>query len=152
LVTQRAIFSIAAFAGTAVALRAALNVDLPAEPKRVEVGGVTYLWSGAGSWLAVAETFASLEAPCAAAQKFAAITDQSDGKVIFAAGGPGIRGGLATLIPIDLHESVFAPDATALTLAGHIPIQIWRTGAENFELACFRSYAASLYHALVEAI
>jgi len=45
---------------------------------------------------------------------------------------------------------VFGEDSTALTLAGHIPVQIWREDGQ-FAVACFRSFAKSLYHALIEA-
>jgi heterotetrameric sarcosine oxidase gamma subunit len=64
--------------------------------------------------------------------------------------GPGTREALAKLIPIDLHPSAFPPDATALTLAGHISVQIWNT-PNGFELSCFRSYTETLYEALIEA-
>jgi sarcosine oxidase subunit gamma len=65
--------------------------------------------------------------------------------------GPAARDALAKLLPIDLHRAGFAEDATALTLAGHIGVQIWRSGEDRFELACFRSYAEALYGALREA-
>jgi sarcosine oxidase subunit gamma len=94
---------------------------------------------------------AGLEARIAAATKnLAAVTDQSDGKILLLLGGPDPRETLQKLLPIDLHESSFGPDATALTLAGHIPVQVWRED-QKFALACFRSYGKSLYHALTEA-
>jgi sarcosine oxidase subunit gamma len=134
------IFSIAAYRGQRLA-------GLPAAPRWVVEGGVTYLWSGVNSWLALGDDAGLEPALRAAYGGQAAIVDQSDGKVIFAVAAPART--LQKLLPIDLHESAFAPDATALTLAGHIPVQIWRAG-EGWRLACFRSFAQPLYHSLIE--
>jgi sarcosine oxidase subunit gamma len=144
----RSIVSIAAFAGRAAALAEALGVALPGPGKMAEMGGVTFLWSGPDSWLAMSD--AGLETRIEVAAGLAAVTDQGDGRAIFLLSGDNVRDTLAKLVPIDLHESVFGPDDTALTLAGHIPVQIWREGG-GFALACFRSYAGSLHHALLEA-
>jgi sarcosine oxidase subunit gamma len=135
---HRRIFSIAVFRGREAALNAALGVELPVTPRRVG----DYLWSGPGTWLALAEP------PDLAG--IAAVTEQGDGLFCFAVHGTHARMALAKLVPIDLHESAFAPDAVALTLAGHIGVRIWREG-EAFVLACFRSFAGALSDALEAA-
>jgi sarcosine oxidase subunit gamma len=146
LAPQRAIVSIAAFKTTEAALHQAAT--LPVTPHFVLGNNVMFLWSGRSTWLAVSED-PDLEARILrAAMGLAAITDQSDGRAILRVTAPAAK--LQKLVPIDLHESAFGPNATALTLAGHIPIQIWRT-ADGFDLCCFRSFAESLYHSLVEA-
>lgn len=143
----RFVVSVSAFAGMRDGLAAALQVDLPGPGRVLACDGVRYLWAGPEAWLVMAED-AELEARIlAAASGLAAVTDQSDGRVVFLVSGASI---LAKLLPVDLHEGVFGPDATALTLAGHVPVQIWREGGD-FAVACFRSYAGSLHHALVEA-
>jgi sarcosine oxidase subunit gamma len=146
LAPWRRMVSVAVFAGGLDALQRALGGALPGAGKTGLVGGVMYLWSGPGSWLAVAEDDALEERVAAAARGLAAVTDQSDGKIVFL-----VDGGLALqkLVPLDLEA--MGEDDTALTLAGHIPVQIWRESG-GYALACFRSYGASLHHALVEAL
>jgi len=150
LAPPRAMVGVAAFATTAAPLNTALGVTLPTTPRAVTAAGVTYLWSGPGSWLALSDDPALESRLRAAAGTNAAITDQSDGRVILTVSGPHARKILAKVVPIDLHESAFPPDATALTLADSIGVQIWRE-AQKFHLACFRSFAESLGHALVQA-
>jgi len=140
----RCIVSIAAFNG------AALGLALPTTPRRIEHDGITYLWSGPRAWLAIADDPALEPRMIAAFAGKAAVTDQSDGRVILNVTGPHAAAILAKLVPIDLHPTAFPPDATALTLAGHVTVQIWRSEAV-FHLACFRSFAESLGHALVQA-
>ncbi|MDR3520346.1 MAG: hypothetical protein P4L54_01895 [Acidocella sp.] len=142
----RPLVSIAAFKNAVPALEAALGVALPATPVGIVVKDVRYLWSGPDAWLALGAAPAAL----AAARPYAAITDQTDGRAVFYVVGPHATEALVKLVPIDLHESVFPPNGTALTLAGHIPVQLWREG-EVFALACFRSFAQSLYASLIEA-
>jgi len=126
---------------------AGLGATLPAPGRAVRHDGVLYLWAGMETWLAMADD-PGLEDKLRVAAPDAAVTDQSDGKAILLVYGPRAKKILAKLLPIDLKT--FEEDATALTLAGHIPVQIWREG-ETFALACFRSYAESLHHALVRA-
>ncbi len=103
------------------------------------------LWNGPNSWLVLDEDASHL-----AARTGGAVTDQSDGLFLFAISGPYAREILKRLVPIDLRETAFAPDAVAITHAAHIGVRIWRE-EQNFILACFRSFAPSLHHALVEA-
>jgi sarcosine oxidase subunit gamma len=146
LAPPRHVFSVAAYAGATGRLEAALGVILPPPGRVSAAAGITWAWSGPDCWLAVSETPVSL----AAAVPFAAITEQSDGRAIFLVSGPLARRILQKLVPIDLHDTAFLPDHTALTLAGHIPVQIWREG-DIFCLACFRSFAPALHHALIQA-
>lgn len=140
--------SIAAFQGQTAALQAALGVPLPVTPRRLTAGGVTWLWSGPDAWLALSEAPICLPA---LAGPYAAVTDQSDGRAILCVNGPSATKILSKLIAIDLHETVFPPDATALTLAGHVSVQLWRGDDGGYNLACFRSFAESLYESLIQA-
>jgi len=99
------------------------------------------LWNGPNSWLLLEDD---------AAPYNAVTTDQSDGLALIAVSGPHTHRILKQLIGIDLHPSVFEADSVAITIAAHIGIRIWRE-EENFVLACFRSFAAALHHALLEA-
>ncbi len=146
LAPQHSIVSIAAFKATKAALHQAAK--LPVTPHYLIGNNVMFLWSGPGAWLAVSEDPDLESRILRAANGLAAITDQSDGRTILRVTAPPAK--LQKLLPIDLHESAFGANATALTLAGHIPVQIWRT-ENGFEFCCFRSFAESLYHSLVEA-
>lgn len=103
------------------------------------------IWNGANSWLVLDEDEASL-----AARTQGAVTGQSDGLFLFAIYGPSAREILKRLVPIDLRAQVFPEDAAAITHAAHIGVRIWRE-ERGFILACFRSFADALYHALREA-
>jgi heterotetrameric sarcosine oxidase gamma subunit len=103
------------------------------------------LWNGPNSWLVLDEDARTL-----AARTGGAVVEQSDGLFVFAVSGPFAREILKRLVPIDLYETAFAPDAVAITHAAHIGVRIWREG-DAFILACFRSFAPSLHHALLEA-
>jgi len=105
----------------------------------------TIIWNGPNSWLVLDEDAGPL-----AARTGGAVVEQSDGLFLFAVSGPFAREILKRLVSIDLREAVFAPDAVAITHAAHIGVRIWREG-DAFILACFRSFAPALYHALAEA-
>lgn len=144
LAPPRTILSVAAFNGQAAALAQALGAALPTAPRVVTQGDVLWLWSGVDSWLAIGATLKL-------ASEHAAIVDQSHGRVILHLTGPRAPDVLAKLVPIDLHPAAFPPDATALTLAGAINVQLWRHGPDGFALACMSSLAQALGEALAEA-
>jgi sarcosine oxidase subunit gamma len=153
LLPQRSITGIAAFQDCFTALQDALGVLLPGPNRQARHDNILYLWAGPETWLAISEDDPDFDLNLAKrCNGLAAVTDQSDGRVIVQIKGPNVREALAKLLPIDLHRSVFPPDATALTLAAHIPVQIWQSAEDVFELACFRSYAETLYEALMQAV
>jgi sarcosine oxidase subunit gamma len=141
------ILSVAAYDGQVASLQAALGVTLPLTPRRVFAPGAQYIWSGPDSWLVLADDTAAI---AALAAPFAAVTEQSDGRAVFRLSGPHARDILQKLLPIDLHETIFPVDATALTIAAHIGVQLWRDDEGGWYIACFRSYAEALHHALTE--
>ena len=151
LAGQRTMVSLSAFKGKGAALGAALGVALPATPRRIRHDGADYFWAGPGSWLVISENPALFDELAAVVAPFAAMTDQSDGHCILRVIGPQSRAILAKLVPIDLHETAFAPDEVALTLAAHIGVKLWQEEDGAFALACFRSFAGALHHALLEA-
>ncbi len=144
------IVGVAAFDGQAAALGQALGVALPTAPLVVANGDVTWAWSGVESWLAIGGINLAKALAQAAAGR-AAVVDQSHGRVILHLVGPCAADVLAKLVPVDLHPAAFPPDATALTLAGHINVQLWRHGLDGFALACARSLTQALGEALAEA-
>lgn len=150
---------LAAFRGRVAAVRDAVQrttgLTLPAEPRRVEGAGLVALWSGPEQWtlLAAGAGAAELEPRLAAALAgLAAVTAIGDARAVLRVSGPQARAVLARGIAIDLHPAAFGPDATALTMASMIDVQISRLpGDDAFELMLFRSFAGSLWHWLEES-
>jgi sarcosine oxidase subunit gamma len=103
------------------------------------------IWNGPNAWLVLDEDATTL-----AARTGGAVVEQSDGLLLLAVSGPHAREILKRLVPIDLRANVFAENAVAITHAAHIGVRIWRE-QEVFILACFRSFAPALHHALIEA-
>ena len=138
----------------AQAVRRRWGVDLPTTPRVVESGGTAFLWAGAAQWLVRqdgGEGRVERELRDLAAG-LASVTAQGDGRVVLRLGGPAIRSVLAGAVPIDLHPKTFRPGDTAITLAGHVGIQLRQVDdAPTFEILAFRGYAASLFGSLYDA-
>ncbi len=133
----------------------AFGVALPATPRRVAAGGVAFVWSGSGHWLAVAEQGeghrfeARLREGLAG---LASVSDQSDGRTVIRISGAKARAALAKGLPLDLHPRVFATGSAASTIAAHIGVQIWQLDdAPTYELAMFRGFAAAFWRWLMES-
>jgi sarcosine oxidase subunit gamma len=139
----RQIFSLAAFKTTRAMLEESIGLQLPATPRRVAHGGATYIWNGPNAWLVFGD-----DALPRKAAGLGAVTDQSDGLFLFFVTGPHAVQILKKLVPVDVAS--FAPDEAAITIAAHIGVRMWRE-ADGFVLACFRSFAVALHHALEDA-
>ncbi len=134
-------------------IKARTGLDLPMTPRFANVGHLGFLWTAPGQWLASAEG----EAGAAFAQELAldlaglaAVTDQSDGRVLIRVAGERVRDMLAKGCMIDLHPSTFKPGDTAITPIALLTVQVTRladdAGATVFELAAMRSFAPNLWH------
>lgn len=151
------IASLAARKGCGDALRdiakREFGVDLPNAPRQIAAEELTFIWAGPDQWLVLSAAVKPgfEQSLRQIVDDVACVTDQSDGRAIVRLSCALAHEALARLVPIDLHPLAFGADATALTLAGHIPVQIWRTGDGGFDIACLRSYAASLSTALNRA-
>lgn len=147
---QREIVAISAYRGQNAALAAALGVEPPATPRRIATPAFSLFWAGPNAWLAMSENPGLFEMLGPRCGKFAAVTEQGDGRSLIRVAGAESRDILKRCVPVDLHADVFWPDSVALTLAVHIGVTLWRED-EGFVLACSRSYAGALHHALTEA-
>ena len=142
--------------GTAVAaaVREAFGLDLPVTPRRIGNGRLAFLWAGDARWTAVSESGDDrLEMRLRdRLGGMAAITGQSDGRVVLRISGPSARDVLGKAVAIDLHPRVFRPGDVALTPAFHIAVQIWPVDdAPTYDLSVARSTAGSLAAWLVAA-
>lgn len=130
------------------ALRSAFGVSLPEKPECITAAsGETLVWAGPDQWLIVAERTGGRDleselAPLVAG--LAAVTDQSDARVIVKVRGAHARSLLAKGIPIDLHPIAFPARGAVVTHASHIGVILWQLDDEpTYELAVFRSFADS---------
>lgn len=132
----------------AAELHAGFDVALPTTPIVAESPTISVIWSGIDRWLVRGKTDRDLEGELRSKLgKFASLSDQSDGRTILRIGGPAVRQVLAKGIPIDLHPRVFKTGDTAVTLCGHIGVQLWQVDdSPAYDLAVFRSLSESLWH------
>ncbi len=124
-------------------------------PQTVAAGGFDFVGVGPARWHAVSRgegRVARRAALIAAAQDLASIVDVSHGYTTFRLSGGNVRDALAKLVRIDLDAASFAPGASAGTELHGMTVQLRRMiGGEAYECAVSRSFAGSLYHALIGA-
>jgi len=111
----------------AAAIETAFGVALPTGARRAGKGALTFAGTGSGQWMASAEGgdatgfAARLRARLG---PFAAVTDQSDARLVLQLSGPHVRDVLAKGVPIDLHAKAFKPGDVATTLIAYIGVQL----------------------------
>lgn len=104
-------------------------------------------WFVAGDSALAASQIAALSS---AIDGKAYLSDQSHGRVRIGLSGSKAVELLTKGTAVDLHPSAFPEGRSAVTLFGHISVQLTRTGAESFELTVLRSFAEALYEELQE--
>lgn len=155
--------SVALRAGQAAALadrlRAAHGLGLPHRPGRTASAAVALVWTGPGQWLATDESRQGLDRfgfardLAAVVGETASVTDLTGARAVLRLSGPAAVEALRKLVPIDLDDEAFGPDAAAMTLAGHVGVTLWRLPgvAPAYEIACYRSFGEALADAVLEA-
>ena len=159
LVEERALAAVLARRNRAAdlnaAVRRALGIDLPAEPRVATGEALSFVWAGPGRWLAMAELVsgdALVRELRAEFGDLCSVTDQSDARILVRVSGPRVRDTLAKGILIDLHPRAFRVGDTAMTSIGHVRAHFWQTDATpTYEIAVMRSYAAAFWHWLIES-
>jgi sarcosine oxidase subunit gamma len=131
------------------AVDTAFGVALPAGPRRATAGLVTFAGTGRDQWMASAE---GAEAAGFAAKlrarigPFAAVTDQSDARLVLRLSGPRVREVLAKGVPVDLHPKAFKLGDVASTLVAYVGVQIdMLDDAPSYQLMAPRSMAGTLW-------
>ena len=151
--TDLAFASVAAKRGKRFALVNAVNtafgIALPDGPRRATRGLVTFAGTGPDQWIASAE---GTDAPGFAARvrarigPFAAVSDQSDSRLVLRLSGPRVHEVLAKGVPVDLHPEVFKPGDVATTIVAYIGVQIdMLDDAPTYQLTAPRSMAGSFW-------
>jgi sarcosine oxidase subunit gamma len=139
-------------------VRERFGVELPRGPYRVAAGDVAFAGIAPESWLVTSEIdshrfAASLKEGLGA---MAAVADQSSGYAVLRLTGPKLREALAKMLPVDLHPRSFRTGDVVATLASHVGATLWRLqdttdGSPVFEVAVYRSFAASFWHSLASS-
>lgn len=75
----------------------------------------------------------------------ASVIDQSHGRVVIRIAGPKARAVLAKGTPVDVHESVFAEGASAMTQMAHVGVHLTRVGPDAFDLSVFRGFSENFW-------
>lgn len=135
------------------AVRARWDVALPEKPVFVDTPAGRLSWAGPGQWLLVAEGQNDMldREVSALFPGAVSVTAQGDGRFVARISGPRAREALMKGIPVDLHDRAFPVGTTALTVAAHVNMQLWRLGGEVWEAAVFRGYADSFADWLLES-
>ena len=134
-------------------LRATYGVDLPGGPKRVASDGLALLGTGPRTWLAQRTGGPALASELARTLgDVAAVSDQSDGYAVLRLTGEKLRATFEKGLAVDLHPRAFRPGDVAVTTCAHLGVIVWQLDeAPTYEVAVFRSLAASFWHWLSES-
>ena len=132
------------------AARRAFSAELPATPCRAQAQTHAFTWAGPQQWLVSAgggDSDALARQLADAFSGLASVAAQGDGRAVLRISGPHARDVLAKGLPIDLHESVFKPGDTALSVIAHIGVQVTQIdAAPTYEIILPRSFAGSFWH------
>lgn len=131
-------------------LAAACGLAMPEPGKVAQEGGRALLWSGPARWLLLAGPDAMPEDRLRdLLGGTASVVDQSDARIGLWLSGPCARQTLEKCVSIDLHPRAFRTGDTALTLFGHVAVQLWLADdAPRYALLFARSSAASAWRFL----
>jgi sarcosine oxidase subunit gamma len=126
----------------------AFGVRLPNRPKAVAGRGITFIGTGSGQWLALAEpSQEGIEARVSGALAGAvSVFEQSDSRVMLELRGEKVRDTLAKGVSVDLHPRAFKPGDAALTTVSRLAVQIWQTDeAPTYRLLVIRTFFDSFW-------
>lgn len=131
------------------------GIALPVEPMRAnEAPGVAVLWLGPDEWLLIAPEDVDLRRRLqeAVAGKPAALVEISQRNVALTLFGPRAADVISSGCPLDLDLSTFPVGMCTRTILGKTEIVLWRRGAEEFHLECWRSFAPYVLMLLADAV
>ncbi|MBL4806836.1 MAG: hypothetical protein JKY31_06040 [Rhodobacteraceae bacterium] len=132
----------------ATALKDSVGMTLPTVGTVIENNGTEFFWNAQGQWFAFAN-HAETAKLTAALQGMAAVSDQSDGWLILALSGTGVRDVLARLCPLDFDD--FPLGRVARTEFAHIACTLI-PGQTGCRIMVPRSYARAAVDITTEAM
>ncbi|WP_415855317.1 sarcosine oxidase subunit gamma [Sinomonas sp. G460-2] len=137
-------------------IEARLGTPLPARCGEVSVGtGSSVFWLAPDEFLVVSSTDPA-EATAALAEALGAepgsAVDLSANRTTFELSGTSARDVLEKGCPLDLHPRAFAVGAAYVTQLGPVPVLLWKTGPETWEVCPRASFADYLGRWLLDAM
>ncbi|MCH6471669.1 sarcosine oxidase subunit gamma [Sinomonas terrae] len=137
-----------------------LGAPLPARCGEVAVGaGSSVLWLGPDEFLVVSPLGSTVDPAEATARLVEAIggqpgsaVDLSANRTTFELTGKAARDVLEKGCALDLHPRAFAVGSAYVTQLGPVPILLWRTGNETWEIFPRASFADYLGRWLLDAM
>ena len=133
------------------ALSKALGVTLPKKPKTSSAKGSRHaLWLGPDEWLVIDEA-ADPMGDCVKVKAAHSAVDVSHRNTAITVSGPNAADVLSAGCPQDLSLEAFPVGACSRTVLGKIEIVLYRTGAEDFRVECWRSYSDYAFAFLADA-
>lgn len=81
----------------------------------------------------------------------ALVVNVSDARSVFRISGKGAREVLAKGAPVDLSAAAFGPGQIRRTRLGQVACAFWMSGADQFDLICFRSVSGYMFDWLCTA-
>jgi len=130
----------------ATACNTAFGLMPPDGPRRVTVGALTFAGIGPGQWIVSSRTEPNLAARLRAViSPFAAVTDQSDSRLVLHLSGANVRDVLAKGVALDLHPNAFKVGDLAVTQVAYMGVQIDRLDETNWQITTPRSTAGSFW-------
>jgi sarcosine oxidase subunit gamma len=137
------------------AVKAAVGTDVPAQRAVVLDGDRGAAWMSPDELLLMlphGEAGAAVTAAEKALGKaHALVVDVSDARAVLEIEGASVREVLAKLAPVDLHPDAFGQGMIRRTHLAQVAAAFWMTGAESFEIVCFRSVAQYVFDLLSAA-
>lgn len=122
------------------------GLTLPMTPTAVTQGDLTIVWAGPFQWLAVSRQKNVVSQLTNSLKGYAAISDQSDGRIVIIIQGARVRDLLAKGCSVDLHPRSLSRDGTVLTTIGGIGAQLWQVqNSDAFYIVVARSMAGSFW-------
>lgn len=122
---------------------AAFGAPLPPAGRITYCGDWRIIWSGRESWFFESASVApdAARAALEALGPGATFVEVGDAYARFVMAGPEARARLQRLAPVDLHPTVFPPDAALRTVLEHIPVLLHAAGPDVIEALAPRSMA-----------
>jgi len=138
--------------GPAVAaLSKALGVTLPKTPGTSESAGSRHaLWLGPDEWFVFDEAV-DPAADCAKSKAAHSAVDISHRNTAILVSGPAAADVINAGCPRDLSLEAFPAGACSRTVMGKIEILLYRTGADDFRVECWRSFSDYAFAFLADA-
>jgi sarcosine oxidase, subunit gamma len=118
-----------------------------------KLGGSAPRYTAPDQWFIVGDTLltpSDIQQFAATIAGFAAVSDQSHGRVRIMVEGTKVETMLAKGIAANLAIKAFAPGTASTMICGHVTVHVTRLSQTAFELSVLRGFAEDLWHSLVE--